>query len=104
LRPLMPTPLTKTILNRWPHATPVHAASGRWVSYLSIDAAAVRAGPDRAATLRAAAVRDARTGLRLSAPPRSAMPGRGTESLTRPPPRRALAFRLRTGREDLALG
>jgi hypothetical protein len=60
LRPLMPTPLTKTILNRWTHATPVHAASGRWVSYLSIDAAAVRAGPDRAATLRAAAVRDAR--------------------------------------------
>jgi hypothetical protein len=43
MRPLMPTPLTKTILNRWTHATPVHVASGRWVSYLSIDAAAVRA-------------------------------------------------------------
>ena len=46
MRPLMPTPLTKTILNRWPHATPVHAASGRWVSYLSIDAAAVRAAKE----------------------------------------------------------
>ena len=55
----MPTPLTKTILNRWTHATPVHAASGRWVSYLSIDAAAVRAGTLRAAAVHAAAVRDA---------------------------------------------
>jgi|NGEPerStandDraft_6_1074524.scaffolds.fasta_scaffold65580_1 hypothetical protein len=59
MRPLMPTPLTKTILNRWTHATPVHAASGRWVSYLSIDAAALRAGPVRAAAVRAATVRDA---------------------------------------------
>ena len=51
MRPLMPTPLTKTILNRWTHATPVHAASGRWVSFLSIDAAAARAATLRAATL-----------------------------------------------------
>jgi hypothetical protein len=51
LRPLMPTPLTKTILNRWTHATPVHAVSGRWVAYLSIDAAALRAAAFRAATL-----------------------------------------------------
>ena len=59
MRPLMPTPLTKTILNRWTHATPVHAVSGRWVSYLSIDAAAVRAGPVRAAAIRAATLFDA---------------------------------------------
>jgi hypothetical protein len=59
LRPLIPTPLTKTILNRWTHATPVHAPSGRWVAYLSIDAAAFRAGPVRAAAVRAATVRDA---------------------------------------------
>ena len=59
MRPLMPTPLTKTILNRWTHATPVHAASGRWVSYLSIDAAALRAGPVRAAAFRGATARDA---------------------------------------------
>ncbi len=59
MRTLMPTPLTKTILNRWTHATPVHAASGRWVSYLSINAAAVRAGPVRAAAVRDAAVRAA---------------------------------------------
>jgi hypothetical protein len=59
MRPLMPTPLTKTILNRWTHATPVHAASGRWVSFLSIDAAAVRAAEGRAAASRAATVLDA---------------------------------------------
>ena len=59
MRPLLPTPLTKTILNRWTHATPVHAASGRWVSYLSIDAAALRAGPVRAAAVRTATVRAA---------------------------------------------
>jgi hypothetical protein len=47
MRPLMPTPLTKTILNRWTHATPVHAEFGRWVAYLSIDAAAVRAAAVR---------------------------------------------------------
>jgi hypothetical protein len=55
----MPTPLTKTILNRWTHATPVHAASGRWVSFLSIDAAAVRAAAGRAAAFRAATLLDA---------------------------------------------
>jgi hypothetical protein len=43
MRPLEPTPLTKTILNRWTQVTPVHPDFGRWVSYLSIDAAAVRA-------------------------------------------------------------
>ena len=59
MRPLMPTPLTKAILNRWAHATPVHAASGRWVSFLSIDAAAVRAAAGRAAAFRAATVLDA---------------------------------------------
>ena len=59
MRPLMPTPLTKTILNRWTHATPVHAASGRWVSYLSIDAAALRAATLRASAFRAATLLDA---------------------------------------------
>ena len=59
MRPLMPTPLTKTILNRWTHATPVHAASGRWVSFLSIDAAAARAATLRAAAFRAATLRAA---------------------------------------------
>jgi hypothetical protein len=59
LRPLMPTPLTKTILNRWAHATPVHAVSGRWVSYLSIDAAALRAATLRASAFRAATLLDA---------------------------------------------
>ena len=43
MRPPMATPLTKTILNRWTPATPVRADLGRWVAYLSIDAAAVRA-------------------------------------------------------------
>ena len=59
MRPLMPTPLTKTILSRWAHATPVRAHSGRWVSYLSIDAAAVRAATLRASAARTAAVLDA---------------------------------------------
>lgn len=40
MRPLMPIPLTKTILNRW---TPVRAEFGRWVAYLSGDAGAVPA-------------------------------------------------------------
>ena len=42
MRPPMATPPTKTILNRWTPATPVRADFGRWVAYLSIDAAAVR--------------------------------------------------------------
>ena len=42
MRPPMPTPLTKTILNRWTPDTPVRADFGKWVAYLSIDAAAVR--------------------------------------------------------------
>ena len=43
MRPSMATPLTKTFLNRWTPATPVRADFGRWVAYLSTDAAAVRA-------------------------------------------------------------
>ena len=43
MRPPMATPLTKTFLNRWTPATPVRADFGRWVAYLSTDAAAVRA-------------------------------------------------------------
>jgi len=51
MRPLMPTPLTTTILNRWTHATPVRAEFGRWVASPSIDAAAVRAAAVLDATL-----------------------------------------------------
>jgi hypothetical protein len=36
--------VSKTVLNRWTPATPVRADFGTWVAYLSIDAAAVRAG------------------------------------------------------------
>ena len=46
MRPPMPTPLTKTILNRWTPTTPVRADYDRWVAYLSIDAAAVRASAE----------------------------------------------------------
>ena len=38
--------VSKTVLNRWTPATPVRADFGTWVAYLSIDAAAVRAGVD----------------------------------------------------------
>ena len=40
----MPTLIRKSILNRWTPATPVRADFGGWIAYLSIDAAAVRAG------------------------------------------------------------
>jgi hypothetical protein len=40
MRSLLPTPLTKSILNRW---TPVRAEAGRWVAYGSNDAGEVRA-------------------------------------------------------------
>ena len=36
--------VSKTVLNRWTPATPVRADFGTWVAYLSIDAAAARAG------------------------------------------------------------
>jgi hypothetical protein len=43
MRPPLPPPLTKIILNRWTPTTPVRVDYGRWVAYLSIDHAAVRA-------------------------------------------------------------
>ena len=46
MRPPMATPPTKPILNRWTPATPVRADFGRWVAYLSMDAAAVRAAKE----------------------------------------------------------
>ncbi len=46
MRPPMPTPLTKTMLNRWTPTTPVRADHGWWVAYLSIDAAVVRAAAE----------------------------------------------------------
>ena len=44
--PPMPIRFTQTILNRWTPTTPVRAEFGRWVAYLSIDAAAVRAAAE----------------------------------------------------------
>jgi hypothetical protein len=63
MRPSMATPLTKTFLNRWTPATPVRADFGRWVAYLSTDAAAVRA----AAGARGGVI-DARARLIAGAP------------------------------------